>query len=144
MLMKTINNIFKSLALFAAIISVAACEPQLGNQDGPESVTPHFPELIENYAVEPGSTHKVVFTPNLDWKISIPSEMRKWFWIQDGSFEVVELEGYASKEPVEVLIGVTETAEFDKNFSCDVTLEMGDSAKVIAKYMLFGIRLVVI
>lgn len=67
MLMKTINNIFKSLALSAAIISVAACEPQLGNQDDP-SVTPHFPELIENYAVEPGSVQEIVFTPNLDRK----------------------------------------------------------------------------
>lgn len=132
-----ISNIFKSITLSVALIASAACEQQIdGGDQNSGDVTPVFPELIENYAVEPGSTHKVVFTPNLDWKISIPSEMRKWFWIQDGSFEVVELEGYASKEPVEVLIGVTETAEFDKNFSCDVTLEMGDSAKVIAKYML--------
>ena len=34
MLMKTINNIFKSLALFAAIMSFAACEPQLLQPEG--------------------------------------------------------------------------------------------------------------
>ena len=136
MLMKTINNIFKSMALFAAIMSFAACEPQLGNQDGPESVTPHFPELIENYAVEPGSVQEIVFTPNLDWKITIPSEVRQWFWIVEGSFKVTELTGTASEQPVKVLIGVTENPEFDKNFSCDVTLHMGDTSQVVAKYML--------
>lgn len=135
MLMKTINNIFKSLALSAAIISVAACEPQLGNQDDP-SVTPHFPELIENYAVEPGSVQEIVFTPNLDWKITIPSEVRQWFWIVEGSFKVAELSGEASDQPVKVLIGVTDNPEFDKNFSCDVTLHMRDSSQVVAKFML--------
>ncbi|MBR5499117.1 MAG: BACON domain-containing protein [Bacteroidales bacterium] len=133
--MKTIN-IFKSLALFAAFASFAACEPQLGNDEKPEEVTPNFPELVENYAVEPGSMQEVVFTPNLDWKVTIPSEMRQWFWIQDGTFKVTELTGTASEQPVKVLVGVTETAEFDKNFSCDVTLQLGDSTKVVAKYML--------
>ena len=132
--MKTIN-IFKSLALVAALVSFAACEPQLGTE-GPEAVSPNFPALVENYAVEPGSVQEVVFTPNLDWKITIPSEMRQWFWIQDGTFKVTELTGVASEQPVKVLIGVTETTEFDKNFSCDVTLQMGDSTKVVAKYML--------
>ena len=132
--MKTIN-IFKSLALLAALVCFAACEQQLGT-DGPEAVTPNFPELVENYAVQPGSIQEVVFIPNLDWKITIPSEMRQWFWIQDGTFKVTELTGTASEQPVKVLIGVTETAEFDKNFSCDVTLQMGDSTKVVAKYML--------
>ena len=123
------------MALFAAILSFAACEPQLGNE-GPQGGTPIFPDLVENYAVEPGSTQELVFTPNLDWKISIPSEMRQWFWIKDQTFKVTELTGAASTESVTVLIGVTETTEFDKNFTCDVTLEMGDSSKVIAKYML--------
>lgn len=136
MLMKTINNIFKSVALFAAIMSFAACEPQLGNGEGPDSVTPHFPELVENYAVEPGSVQEIVFTPNLDWKITIPSEVRQWFWIVEGSFKVTELTGTASEQPVKVLIGVTENPEFDKNFSCEVTLHMGETSQVVAKYML--------
>ena len=133
--MKTIN-ILKSLALFAALLSFAACEQQLGNEDDPQGGVPEFPELVENYAVEPGSTQELTFTPNLDWKLSIPSEIRQWFWIQDGSFKVTELSGAASSEPITVCIGVTETADFDMNYSCDVTLAMGDSTKVIAKYML--------
>ena len=133
--MKTIN-IFKSLALFAAVLSFAACEEQLGTGDDLQGVTPVFPELVENYNVEPGSTQEVEFTPNMAWKVTIPSEVRQWFWIKDDSFKVTELTGAASADPVKVLIGVTETAEFDKNFSCDVTLQLGDSSKVIAKYML--------
>ena len=136
--MKT-NNILKLLALLACSFIYAACEEELGGQDGPgpdQTVVPNFPELIENYAVEPGSTQEIVFTPNLDWKLYVPTEIRQWFWIQDESFKVTELTGKASTEPVTVKIGVTETAEFDKNFSCDVTLEMGDSSKVVAKYML--------
>lgn len=133
--MKTIN-ILKSLALFAALLSFAACDPQLGNEDDPQGGVPEFPELVENYAVEPGSTQELTFTPNLDWKLSIPSEIRQWFWIQDRSFKLTELSGAASSDPITICIGVTETADFDMNYSCDVTLAMGDSTKVIAKYML--------
>ena len=104
--------------------------------DAPDAVVPNFPELVEDYAVLPGSVLEVVFTPNLAWEISIPTESRQWFWIKDGSFSVTELQGKASEEPVTVQIGVTENAEFDKNHSCDVTLTMADSSKVIAKYML--------
>lgn len=132
--MKTIN-ILKSFALMAAVVMFAACEEELGNQGGTD-IVPNFPELIEDYAVEPGSTQEIVFTPNLDWKVSIPSEIRQWFWIKDGSFTAVELSGQASAEPVTVFIGVTPNAEFDKNHTCEVTLEMGDTSKVIAKYML--------
>lgn len=128
--MKT-NNIFKALAILAAAFVFAACDDKDNT-----TVEPVFPDLVENYAVEPGSTLELVFTPNLDWTISIPSEIRQWFWINDGSFKVTELTGKASAEPVKVTIGVTENAEFDKNYSCDVTLEMGEISQVIAKYML--------
>lgn len=137
--MKTIN-ILKTLALLATAFVIAACEEELGTPDGgedlPEQVAPNFPALIEDYAVEPGSTQSVSFVPNYDWKVSIPSEIRQWFWIKDGSFTVAELTGKASKDTVTVYVGVTENAEFDKNYECNVTLEMGDSSKVVAKYML--------
>lgn len=129
------KSIFKYLALAAVAFSFAACEEELGGQNGGD-LEPAFPELIENYAVEPGSTQEIVFTPNMDWKISIPSELRQWFWIQDGAFKVSELKGGVSADPITVYIGVTETPDFDKNLSCEVTLEMGESSMVVAKYML--------
>lgn len=132
--MKTMN-IFKYFALLAAAVMFAACEDELENQGGTD-VIPNFPELIEDYAVEPGSTQEIVFTPNLDWKVSIPSEIRQWFWIKEGSFTVVEQTGKASSDPVSVFIGVNPNQSFDKNYTCEVTLEMGDTSKVIAKYML--------
>ena len=111
----------------------ASCE----EKDGPVTKEdPNFPQLIENYDVQAGETLTVTFTPNYDWKISIPTEMRQWFWINDGSFTASELSGKASVDPVEVKIGVSETKEFDRNFSCDVTLTMDGRSEVIAKFML--------
>ena len=129
------KSIIKYLALAVVAFSFAACEEELGGQNGGD-LEPAFPELIENYAVEPGSTQEIVFTPNMDWKISIPSELRQWFWIQDGAFKVSELKGGVSADPITVYIGVTETPDFDRNLSCEVTLEMGESSMVVAKYML--------
>lgn len=140
--MKT-NNIFKLMAVLAFAVMTSACDDDSklnedgeNEQDGTENVVPVFPDLVEDYDVEPGSTLELVFTPNLDWTVSIPSKIRKWFWINDESFPVTELSGKASKDPVSVYIGVTENPDFDKNYSCEVTLEMGDSSAVIAKYML--------
>lgn len=138
MIMK-IDNIFRILAALALTVGMTACgdENKLGGDENePADVVPEFPELVEDYAVLPGSVQEIVFTPNLAWKVSIPSELRQWFWIKDGSFSVTELSGEASEEPVTVYLAVTENAEFDKNYSCDVTLTMGGTSKVIAKYML--------
>ena len=138
MIMK-IDNILRLLAALALTVAMAACGDEnklVGGKDQPDDVVPEFPELVEDYAVLPGSVQEIVFTPNLAWKVSIASELRQWFWIKDGSFSVTELSGEASEEPVTVYLAVTENAEFDKNYSCDVTLTMGGESKVIAKYML--------
>lgn len=129
--MKTIKNYIAFLML--ATLMAVSCQ----EKDGPATKEdPTFPQLVENYDVKEGETLTVTFTPNYDWKISLPTEMRQWFWIKDGSFLVSELSGKASSEPVEVKIGVAEKKEFDKNFSCDVTLTMDGKSEVIAKFML--------
>ena len=140
--MKT-TNIYRLMAVLAVSALMMSCDDDSklnadgdNGQDGIQNVVPVFPDLVEDYEVEPGSTLELVFTPNLDWTVSIPSKIRQWFWINDESFKVTELSGKASENPVTVHIGVTENAEFDKNYSCEVTLEMGDSSAVIAKYML--------
>ena len=129
--MKTIKNYIAFLIL-AALMAVS-CE----ENNGPVTKEdPTFPQLIENYDVKAGETLTVTFTPNYDWTISIPTEMRQWFWIIDGPFTVSEYSGKASAEPVEIKIGVSETQEFDRNFSCDVTLTMDGKSEIIAKFML--------
>lgn len=131
MTMKTIKKYIAFLML--ATLMAVSCDKDNGSSTKED---PTFPQLVENYNVTPGETLTVTFTPNYDWTISIPTELRQWFWIQDGSFVVSELSGKASGEPVEVKIGVSETQEFDKNFSCDVTLTMDGKSEVIAKFML--------
>lgn len=135
MIMKK-NNIFR---LFAALVLGSAMFMVSCNDSGTDPVQkedPLFPELIEDYDVQPGETLVITFTPNYDWSISVPAEMRQWFWIQDGSFSVSEVSGKASETAVVVNIGVTENQEFDKNFSCEVSMTMDGKTQVIAKYML--------
>lgn len=136
LIMKKIITIF---AAFAVLMSFASCErPEPDGPDVPDvpnEVTVTFPDLVENYEVKPGDTFTLTFTPAKDWTVSVPSDNLQWFWIADGSFKVDKLSGKASETAVTVNIGVSETEEFDMNRSCDVTLQIGDESKVIAKYM---------
>lgn len=136
------NYIYKiAAAVLSAGMMLIACErPEPDQPDDPNNggvgVKPIFPDLVENYEVKPGETLELTFTPNMDWEVSVPSEGRQWFWIADGSFKRTDFKGKASESPVTVKIGVTETNEFDKSYSCEVTMKMGEESKVIARYML--------
>lgn len=134
--MKT-RNIFVYIlfSLLVALGSVSCTKGGLGDGE-PVDTNPAFPALVENYAVKPGSVLSITFTPNYDWKVSIPSDMKQWFWIIDGSFRLSDHTGKKSTEPVTVNIGVTDTDEFDKSFSCTVTMTMDGKSADVAKYML--------
>lgn len=125
-----------------AVMAVVSCEEPIDEPDEPsggggneEQEAPTFPDLVEDYEVDPGSTLTLTFTPNYNWELSVPSETFKYFWILDNSFKVAKLTGNASEEAVTVTIGVSEEEEFDNNRSCEVTLTMNEESKVIAKYM---------
>lgn len=139
---RILSAAFAALALLA--VSCTKPEPEEntgntgngGNKEEVKKEEPSFPNLVEDNNVQPGSTLTLTFKPNYDWKISVPADIRQWFWIVDGSFKVSELSGKASESSVTVKIGVTENQEFDKNYSCEVTMAMDGKTKVIAKYML--------
>lgn len=131
-----IMNTFRTLAvlMLGTALVISSCrEPE-----DPVKITPIFPELVQDSNVVPGSTLTLSFEANADWEVSVPSENLQWFWISDNSFKVDKVSGKVTageKTPVTVQIGVSETEEFDKNRSCDVTLTMGGESRVIAKYM---------
>ncbi len=143
--MKKVNYIFKVCAVaVTAVVMALSCgkaEPEGNEGTGsggtkPEEETPNFPSLVEDNNVAPGSELTLTFTPNYDWEISVPTEVREWFWLKDGSFTKTELKGKASESAVTVKVGVTENQDFDKNYSCEVTMKMNSQSKVIARYML--------
>ena len=132
--MKTIKNYIAFLML--ATLMAVSCDKENSSGSDDQKVEPNFPDLVENYNVNPGEIITLSFTPNYSWTLSVVAEQRHWFLIKDGSFTLSDLHGYASTEPVEAKIVVTDKQEFDKNLSCDVTLTMNGQTKVIAKYML--------
>lgn len=140
MIMKTIDIFRYAAVLFAALTMsvMTSCEDPVDEPDDPngsEEVEVVFPNPVENFQVKPGETLTLKFAPAKDWTVSVPSESIQWFWIADGAFKLDKISGNASSEEVTVTIGVSEVEEFDTNRSCDVTLQIGDESKVIAKYM---------
>lgn len=133
------KNIFKAIVTAAFLVSVmmTSCTKDPDNGGAGSAGEPTFPELVENYAVDTLETiPAIVFTPNYDWEITIPVEVRQWFWFKDGSMNVRRLTGKASKDPIYIYVCESEYRDFDKNHSCEVTLTMDGKSQVVAKYMI--------
>lgn len=116
------------------LAAMVACDPV----DDTQTVEPVFPtEPYENYEVVAGSVESFTITPNLEWEISIPAKDIQWFWLakENDDQKYSKLSGEASEEPIEILVGVNETEEFNENRSVEVTLTMGGQSKVVAKLM---------
>lgn len=133
--MKTMDIIRSFAALMVGCAVLAACSKPEPDPEPDQKVTPVFPTAVENSNVAPGSTLSLTFTPNMDWELSVPTDNLQWFWLLDSGMKSDKVKGTASESAVTVSIGVSETEEFDKNRSCEVTLTMGGESKVIAKYM---------
>lgn len=131
------NNILRSIAVLMmglAVAAVSCTTPEVDdekNENGGGKVDPVFPTLVEKTVV-PGDEVTLTASPNLDWEISVPQSTLQWFWIQDGAFKSDKCSGKAG-EQVTVVIGVSETEEFDTDRACEVTMKMAGESKVIAK-----------
>lgn len=123
------NNILKSFAALmmgCAIFTVSCVDP------APEQPAPEFPDLKE-IMVSPGDKVTIPVEANLDCEITVPENTIQWFWIQDGSFQIYKLSKKAGS--FELVIGVSETEEFDQDRTCEVKMTMGGESKVIAKLL---------
>lgn len=96
-----------------------------------EQPDPTFPVLVERI-VQAGESVTLTASAELDWEVSVPENTLQWFWIQDGRFKTSNVKGNAG-EDVTVVIGVSESEEFDTDRICEVTMKMGGQSKVIAK-----------
>ena len=84
--MQTINK-YMTVVLFAASVfcTVSCDDPQ-----PIEPVTPAFPELVENLAVQAGDTLALTFTPNLDWELTVPKDTMDFFWLSMAVFSMTK------------------------------------------------------
>ena len=121
---------FAAVAASLLILAVACDEPA-----PVEPAAPVFPELVENYAVAPGDTLELTFTPNMDWEVSVPEDTMDFFWVLDNGFAGSRISGRASEDPVTVYVGVSDKVDF-ANHTTTVRLTMGGETRIIAKYML--------
>lgn len=129
-----ISYILRSLAVLMvglAVTAVSCTKPDVGDEKNENGGAPVFPALLEK-TVLPGEEVALTVSPDYDWEISVPAEIIQWFWIQDGAFKSDKCSGKAG-EQVTVVIGVSETEEFDNDRSCEVTMKMDGETKVIAR-----------
>ena len=124
------NNIlrmFAALFMGCAMFSVSCQKPEEA-ETGAD--TPVFPSQVDK-TVKAGESVTLSFSANMDWELSVPESTLQWFWIEDGSFDLPKISGKAA-EDINVVIGVSETEEFDQSRSVEVTLTMGGVQRVIA------------
>lgn len=129
--MKYIKYIMAALIL-PVIFSCQEKEPDTP----PVVIEPKFPELVKNNQVTPGEELEFVFTPNLDWEISLSEGSFEYFkLLEDNGRQREKLSGKASQSPITIKIWVNPLEEFDNNRSCTLTMTMGGKSKVVAEYM---------
>ena len=74
---------------------VFACQEK--EPDTPPVVEPVFPEFVKNTEVKPGEELEFVFTPNMDWEISLSEGSFEYFkLLEDNGRQREKLTGKAS------------------------------------------------
>ena len=117
------KNFWKSAALCLGAIAMVACAQK-------ETITPSFPEQVITDS-DMTATKTVQFEANQDWELTVPQSTISYFWIEgNGGNRLNKMAGKAGSYKIK--IGVSDEADFDKDFVCDVTLKMGGESKVIA------------
>ena len=135
--MKNAMKINIRIILAAIALTVAfACQEKEPGDGGTTVVEPIFPEAVKNFEVLPGEELEFVFTPNLDWELSLSEGSYQYFKLVDETGRQREkMSGKASDTPITINIWVNPLEEFDNNRSCTLTLTMGGKSQTVAEYM---------
>lgn len=116
------NLVCCAVAAFALL--GVACTPE------PEDKlpTPNFPAAV-NTEVAAGEIYTLTIEPNQAWKLSIPEDAT-YFTILDNENEVYSIGGEAGT--YEVQIKVADIRDYNENHTCEVSLSMGRTKRIIA------------
>lgn len=126
------NNMIRKFAalLTGCAVFAVSCQKQEEDSGKVQVNDPVFPSKVEK-TVKAGETVSLSFSADMDWEVSVPESTLQWFWLEDGTFKLPKISGKASSS-VTVIVGVSDTEEFDQNRSVEVKLSMGDRSEVIA------------
>ena len=123
------KNIFRqitALLMMALAVVATGCEEP---EPEPTPVTPNFPTKVEK-VVKSGEVYTLSINPNMDWKVSIPTEAAQYFSLVDAAGQL-SLTGKAGQQQIK--IKAAEIDEFDNDRVCEVSLTMGGKTQVVAK-----------
>ena len=115
---------------YIILSAIAACSVLFSCQEPTPEIEPIFPEAVTK-TVKAGEEVVISFNANMDWTLSVPENTLNTFWLDDNGFSTYKVTGKAA-DGINVTVNVSEVESFEDQ-SCDVTLTMGASSKVIAK-----------
>ncbi len=135
--MKKLFRYLAAALLVGTSFAAASCSDE--EPTPPTPPTPNFPTPLEQQTVLPGNPFSFEIKPNMDWKISIPEEASKWFYLLDESgTEVLVRRGTAvvGDQSITIKGGAKNGEPFDEAPTVDVTMSMGnpEETKVIASF----------
>ena len=147
--MKTVFTRLFSILMFSVAV-FTACEEMEENPQKAEPAFPAetfseflYPETEANASAEDEIEfeYEIVFTPNYNWTLSIPTqEAASYFRLRSGAQDVFTVRGNASEEPVSITIYCRAGERDFEDHSVDVTLTMNGQDKVIGTVTLPSLK----
>lgn len=113
------------------VLAAIACEKK-NPTPAPDPVDPVFPDLVVK-TVAAGQSVSVPFSANMDWKITIPTAMTRYFYIDNNGSKDYNLKGGEGSHTVKIC---AEAVEVFEPVSCTIVMAMGKQTKDFIKITL--------
>ncbi len=121
--MKNISYMIKSVILTGVMVLSASC-----NDKPVETIKPNFPESID-FLKNAGETVELSIEPNMAWELSIDAPVTE-FWFEKAGVKRSTLTG--SEGSNTVTIHITEEVSLDEDYTCTVSMTMGEETRPVA------------